>query len=278
MIVKFRNDGFTLIEMLVVISVFCLLAAIVTIPLHKARDKGVVGAAMQFEGTNFHALGSDALVMYDFDFDPTGDSSGNNNTLVLQPDTGGNSPVINTAAGQTGSGLDTNGGGYAVSTNNVVLGSSWTISAWVYPMNNGSQFFLSLHYPYMSFDNDHFKIAWKKAGSTCSNGWGHADIEEGVTRQLNTWYQVTGTHDDSTEETHLYINGQLVNPTNNPGNTKSCDDGYQLYLGQHDTGASPFRGHIDTVRVFSRPLTAREVGKMYAMEKAVHEVATNRKD
>lgn len=76
---------------------------------------------------------------------------------------------------------------------------------------------------------------------------------------LNEWYHVVGTHDDSTHENKLYVNGKLVAS----GSGSWCRrSGYPVYIGRNE-GGSWFNGSIDEVAIYNRALTPEEIQLHY---------------
>lgn len=61
------KGGFTLIELMVVISIIGMMSSIVFASLNSARDKGVIAAGQSFSRSLYTARGADALVYLNFD-------------------------------------------------------------------------------------------------------------------------------------------------------------------------------------------------------------------
>ena len=74
-----KKRGFTLVELLVVISIISFLSSIVLASLNTAREKGRLGAAMQFSAQLQHQQGK--MGYWSFNNGNTNDESGFNNQI-----------------------------------------------------------------------------------------------------------------------------------------------------------------------------------------------------
>lgn len=259
-----KTHGFTILELLVVIAIIGVLASITLVALRSAREKAVIGAAQQFESANYHALGADAYVVYDFDSASiTQDTSPNNNNLVL---IGTPAPV----PGISGQALlfDTSDNARSNKVMNIATG--WTMSVWVKPTisSSATKIFMSYGLPYMAYSNRFF-ISWRgNSGAGCVQ----KIMYDPVLRPENVWYQVTGTHNDVTHKTDLYVNGKIVVSDSNSTN---CAANTYLYIGSHSGGSYLFPGALDNVRVYPQALSIAQVQKLYAAEAPKYRLASN---
>jgi len=199
--------------------------------------------------------------------------NGNNGTNTATPTW--------TGSGKIGSALTLNGTTQDVSVPDVAslrLAGSWTVSGWINMPSlppSGDRYTLVSKNDASS--NENYEILVDNQSN--SNMFGvtgpsfvvHFATSGGVdkfatyTAPINTgtWYLVTGTWDGTTLT--LYVNGASV-ATNVPGAVPASASGQALLIGYDNTGsAQPYWAHgtIDDVRVYSRALSAAEVGQLY---------------
>jgi len=138
------KKGFTLVELMVVISIISLLSSVTLAGLNTAREKARVSAALQFATSVDHFLGADAVGIWRLDegsgVGPTVDTSGYNNHAIFE-----NSPTW--TAGVTGTGIDLSNSSHLRVPNNARLNfgaGNFTISAW-FKTTNTSNFGIVVH-------------------------------------------------------------------------------------------------------------------------------------
>ena len=103
-----HSKGFTLVELLVVISIIGLLSSTVLVALSGARDKGKITKLIVQDQTMYNAMGDTATGIWNFDENGTtiNDISGNSNTGIYT----GAVWTTNSTYNNTGSALSFNNG------------------------------------------------------------------------------------------------------------------------------------------------------------------------
>ena len=258
-----KTKGFTLIELLVVISIISLLSNIVLSSVSSARDKARIAAGKQFDSHNFSGFAADALGIWNFE-ETSGttiaDKSQYLNNLTLL-----NGPTF-VSGGIRGNAYNFDGtNDYAISsilpsTIPGVTGTDWTLSVWINPSNiTGWRAFFSLYSPdlYIALVNGRFYFFWRTVTSNAS-----AYETASGAREINKWYHVALTHNDSATETVLYVNGTEAG-------RESASNSYSIlgrtvYFGRYGPGGSNYAGLIDEVRIYSNALIASNIRQLYA--------------
>lgn len=243
------QSGFTLVEVLVVVSILGLVASVALANLQSAKDKAEIAAGQQFHASVQRAIGADTIGRWDFDENggtDVLDSSGNNlhgtvNGAVFSPN------------GMTGSALLFDGNDYVEGQGfpNPGPNDNVTISAWLYPTSiaNPGEIFTQGD----TTNCNGFRISVVGgAVQAYSKGLGEAPpaqiIGDPPPRTIvnNEWQEVTFEYTANTITT--YLNGQEISSSIVPSGTSNCPIG-QWRIGQG------YHGLIDSVNVYDTNLT-----------------------
>lgn len=268
------SRGFTLIEILVVVSIFGLISSVALANLQTARQKAEVAAGQQFHATVERSLGVDEIGKWEFD-------EGLGTTAVDGSGNGRDGSVVGATYindGISGSALLLDGNDYitGVGFPNPGENADLTITAWVRPTNVATNNTL-FQAGGSSCTTVSVGVTGGKVYSASSptaypiaptddegNPTGGAAISSERNAVNNVWQNTTFVYSGNTLDT--YING--VKKSTVTAGTADCSD-EEWTVGASLTPSSfgyGFNGAIDSVRVFGAALTASEVQNIYAME------------
>jgi prepilin-type N-terminal cleavage/methylation domain-containing protein len=262
-----KRAAFTLVELLVVISIIGLLSTIAIVSMAGSKDKAAIAAGLQFEASVQHAAGSEILADWEFD-DGSGttasDTSGNGKNATLTNGPTWRCASTNKSYTPSGQGcvLNLDGVNDYVSTPAISLGDG-TISLW---FNNQS-----------STSGD--VILGKRTGGCFGsavyvNPPNNLQIYNGgpetaITNSLQPykWYNLVVVRTGSGAEADFYLNGRPV--LQNAYNISLND--LIASIGSSCAGGNAFGGYIDNVRVYGIALGAARIERLYAEEKSKYE-------
>ena len=251
-------SGFTLIELIVVVSIIGLLSSIVMTSLSDARERARMAANMQFDANIKHTIGDQMVGEWLFD---------EGGIIAIDTSSFGNNGVVDRAVWDALSGYNDKGvyyfsGGSPTSASSIsvklngIKTNNLTISAWVKPdistdalvgiiaARNGQMTGL------MNY-NKEVHIAWNE------NYW---NTPTGLRMITGKWnfivMSVTPT------KITLYVNNNK--PKVFTGTFSVLDfSNSPIYIGRdRDQGGLP--GYIDNVRIYTSALTTAQIEALYA--------------
>ncbi len=275
---KQQNKGFTLIELMVIISIIGLLSSIVLAALNTARDKAAVAAGQTFGAHTYRSFGADAIASYTFDdVGGTGsilDRSGNGIDLDV---VSGSPPGLTT--GISGQAYSFNGDAvspdYLMTTKNFAIpggysnNGTWTMMAWIKPSvtPGNTSIYFSASLPYLAvLSGGELYFSWRTGTSsaqTNNNNFSTCNASIMPKAQIGKWQHFAVTSASTTLT--AYVNGKEVCTLTTPGASSPLIVG-KIAVGNHVNSFSSlyFKGDVDEPNFFIQSLLASDIQKVYA--------------
>jgi len=264
--------GFTIIELLVAISIIGLLSSIVLVNLNlpERRRQAQIAKSLEFSQTIQNAIGSEAVGIWSFDegignivHDTSG--YGNNGTLSGSsiPSFTEDTPqkVIGTGSGKRA--LSFNGAGYVDCGNGASLNittSPITIEAWVKANDFGGADARDIVSKEISQTGYTLRLTGGTGNRAQIYFFGVTGFQSNALLSTGVWYHLVGTYDKT--YVRLYINGNLDKSVAATGDINSSS--VSVKIGAFgNLNFRFFDGLIDEVRIYSQALSANEIQQHY---------------
>lgn len=260
---NYKNQkAFTLIELLVVISIIGLISSIVLVSVKSARDRARISAGLQFAASVHHALGDEAVGVWDFD-EPAGatsfrDYSGYNNNGSCSGASCPTAGITNTPSGK-GFSLGFNGSNYVnvPHSNSLNITRDITVAVWIYKTTNHTGVLVTKR---NGTQNYQFSIMTNNTIQLCSTT---SCMYSNSVLTNNEWQHIVATRSiNSINTINFYRNGAFAGTATATGLPSTNTN--NLSIGSRNGVDTFFVGFLDDVRIYANALTKAQVEALYA--------------
>jgi len=269
---KMKSKSFTLLELLVVITIIGILSSIVVVSMSGSADTAEIAKGKSYAQQLYALLGHEAVLNLNFN-ENAYDSCPDEKDLCDLSGYKNNGIIYNNEAVFVPSGID----GYALSfdgsndrvdlSGNLKLTNDTALSLWmkleedigagshsyypgIFSAGSGGSYNDFITFAYDSGNRIKYEDA---SGATFSSG--------AFSYSTGDWIFIVITMDDDRKPT-FFINGEQKENTGGPSNYLSLNYLARGYAGASYDGA--FKGLIDEVKVYSTALPLSEIKKQYA--------------
>ena len=284
-----QKKGFTLVELMVVMSVISILSSVVFGSLAGARNRGRIAAGELQASNLYHAIGNSIITKYSFDEcsgSTAKDTSGSNNDGIISGGTWDTSTYNN-----TGCSISLNGSSYVYANAQASISgsNSRTVSMWFKTTSTANQPLFDSGSS--GTNNNAFEIYTAGAGGIGFIGgggpggiylalWGDdVFVPIAISSIANgNWHFIAVSYDGSTNTISIYFDGNLYDSYFQGSGltllhqpivvTKPITTQNPIWIGQSraqlwSLGATNFTGSIDDVNIFTNSVLSFDIKKLY---------------
>lgn len=265
--IKKNFSGFTIIEILVVVSIIGLVTTAAIYYVNNSREKARMAGALHFSGSLKTSMAINLVSYWPLDAvnsNITPDIwNKNNGTLV-------NAPVL--ADGVFNKALQFNGSNRidVPSMDLVDFGNKITIEAWI-NYSGGSRYKNIINRGGTDFGlalDPNNKVHFETYTGVVNCCW----RSYGKSLKINKWYHIVGVYDGS--KMRAYVDGILQPESLNQSGDINNSPGEIMTIGDGTMGwGDNFVGIIDEVKIYNEALTAQEIQEHYAKNSPKYDLA-----
>jgi prepilin-type N-terminal cleavage/methylation domain-containing protein len=265
-----NNRAFTLLELLVVITIIGILSSIVIVSMSGSTDSATIAKGKAYAQQVHALLGHEAVLDFNFNENayntcPDGkdacDASGYGNHGIFYGNVNfADSPIDGYALSLDGTG-DYIDCGNGASLKNIFSEESFTITVWFKAPQqigeNGTEIVMKYN---PGFLLRHGIGANSKITGYVAGSGGVFSVNSSIL-ETNEWYFIVLVRDIADSKILLYINSESpVSAEENAGNIYTNNP---LYIGRSCCNANYFSGLVDEVKIYKSALSAKEIQRHY---------------
>lgn len=261
-----RKNGFTLVELLIVVAVVGLLSSIVLVSTKEGRTKAKIAKKVQVAASFNHKLGSELVGEWMFNEGTdyyAADTLGKSEPCAIFPAgswVSSAEPNMKNAYQFNGHAIGCAGGSLNDSLN--LGGGDITITAWikvVTPVSSGRIF------EYFGSSGSAFTFSISSTNKIYASLDLYTAAQSIKALAVGEWYFVAFSYQNSAQTLNYYVDGELDSSQNFSSYWAYNSANTPYYIGRN------LRSVIDEVRVYKTSLLSSDIKNIYALEAKKYE-------